>query len=570
MGKQKKVKKARRHLFPPVISNTSEWPIVKLSRNRSDFLDDVIQQTCKRIEEERSNTGKSLGDVIGAALYLEKIRMRAKPWSNDPKDEKDYWNRVNDKLLQISNLEHDKPQQTESEQQLLADIVSRYAQEIAGKFDPGAYRFATTIVPHGFAMLLKASVRKKPIKILKKRYSLYDKIHFTGPLEQIRELAKEGTLVMVPTHFSNLDSLLVGWGINELGLPPFLYGAGFNLFNIRVLAYFMNRLGAYKVDRRKKNKIYLETLKTFSRLSLHYGAHSLFFPGGTRSRSGGLEKTLKLGLLGTALDAQRLNLELEGDKARKIYVIPLVINYHFVLESPVLIADYLKRTGKAKYITEPDSMSTSYKLLSLIVKLFTISSEVELSFGQPMDLFGNSISASGASLDQHGDEIDISKYFLSGGLIKEDRQRDAEYTTLLSEKIIKEYYRANVVFSSHLLAFVAFEMICRSNPRLDIYEILRIPEKEIMIPLDDFKSEVGRMLLLLEQMEKEDKLMLAAHLSLPLDDIIAHGLKHVGRYNSKRPLKKNKKGFIITKSLEILYYYRNRLDGYGLEKHFST
>jgi len=90
-----------------------------------------------------------------------------------------------------------------------------------------------------------------------------------------------------------------------------------------------------------------------------------------------------LGLLGTAVDAQRINLERNGKGARKVFILPVVINYHFVLESPVLIADYLKRTGKEKYIAETDSMSTSYKLLSLLLKFFTISSEIELSFGQP-------------------------------------------------------------------------------------------------------------------------------------------------------------------------------------------
>ena len=39
-----------------------------------------------------------------------------------------------------------------------------------------------------------------------------------------------------------------------------------------------------------------ETLKTFSRASLIRGCHSLFYPGGTRSRSGSINDNLKLGL----------------------------------------------------------------------------------------------------------------------------------------------------------------------------------------------------------------------------------------------------------------------------------
>ena len=56
---------------------------------------------------------------------------------------------------------------------------------------------------------------------------------------------------MVPTHFSHLDSALIGWIISQLGLPAFMYGAGLVLYNLKFFAYFFNSLGAYKVDRRK-------------------------------------------------------------------------------------------------------------------------------------------------------------------------------------------------------------------------------------------------------------------------------------------------------------------------------
>src|SRR5690606_39991027 len=97
---------------------------------------------------------------------------------------------------------------------------------------------------------------------------------------------KKGTIVMTPTHFSNLDPVLMGWVIHTLGLPPFVYAADLNLFNIELYAYFMNSLGAFKVDRRKDNPIYQETLKSYAINALLKGCHTMFFPGGTRSRSG--------------------------------------------------------------------------------------------------------------------------------------------------------------------------------------------------------------------------------------------------------------------------------------------
>jgi glycerol-3-phosphate O-acyltransferase len=144
-----------------------------------------------------------------------------------------------------------------------------------------------------------------------------------------------------------------------VGLPQFTYGAGLNLYNTGYTAYFMNRLGAYRLDRRKKNPIYLETLKTMSNLAVQRGTNSLFFPGGTRSRSGAMEKELKKGLLGSVVEAQR-DICGRADN-NKIYVVPLIIGYHFVLEAEFLIESYLKLIGKEHYIAKEKDQSYSVR-----------------------------------------------------------------------------------------------------------------------------------------------------------------------------------------------------------------
>ena len=52
----------------------------------------------------------------------------------------------------------------------------------------------------------------------------------------------------------------------------------------------MHNLGAYRVDRRLKHGLYKDVLKTYSCVLIERGYHSLFFPGGTRSRIGGVER----------------------------------------------------------------------------------------------------------------------------------------------------------------------------------------------------------------------------------------------------------------------------------------
>ena len=199
---------------------------------------------------------------------------------------------------------------------------------------------------------------------------------------------------MVPTHFTHLDSALIGWAISHLGLPPFMYGAGMVLFNMSIFSYFMDSLGAYKVDRRKKNLLYLETLKTYSTESLVRGCHSLFYPGGTRSRSGSINQNLKLGLLSSAFEAQKI-INKKKVKSKKIFIVPITFNYQFVLEAPALINQYLISKGQEKFYLENLGYSNSYKIFKFLIKFFTKGSNISLSIGNPLDVYGNYVNKNG-------------------------------------------------------------------------------------------------------------------------------------------------------------------------------
>ena len=61
---------------------------------------------------------------------------------------------------------------------------------------------------------------------------------------------------------------------------------------------------------------------------------------------------------------------------------------------------------------------------------------------------------------------------------------------------------------------------------------------------------------------------MATHMTEEIDHVIDLGISNVGMYHSRRPLLRNKQGDIITKDMNNLYYYHNRMDGYELEKYF--
>jgi glycerol-3-phosphate O-acyltransferase len=329
----------------------------------------------------------------------------------------------------------------------------------------------------------------------------------------------------------------------------------------------MNSLGAYKVDRRKKNLPYLETLKTYSTLAIQKGAHSLFFPGGTRSRGGMIEKQLKLGLLSSTIEAQR-NLYLENPNAenvKKIFIVPVTLNYHFVLEAPDLIDDYLSVKGQDKYLPEQDKYG-SWQLLQFLFKFFTKGSNISVSIGKGLDVLGNYVDDEGNSLDAQGRIINTRDYFITNEEISIDKQREDQYTRMLSQKIVSEYHRINRVFASHLVAFTAFEMWQRKHPKLDLFGILRLPEEDLVIPYEEFRKVCKRVRKEIYRLKEDGKVNHATHLKGNIDLVIRHGLENVGIFHLKRPLLFNKEGNIITQDLNLLYYYHNRLVGYDLEK----
>lgn len=540
---------------------------MQLARNRRAFVEEVTEESFNNLKNVTK--GRSLREALEMTVHREKLRVKSNPWRVDPPDDKTYWQSIQTRLGETQLMA--PAEAREAEEKMLREILHRYTDEIAGNFKKNSYRFARAVITFGFARLLNATRGVKGIRSLfSRQLDLDDKIRIVGETEHIRSLAQRGTVVMVPTHFSNLDSILIGWVIQFLGLPAFIYGAGLNLFNLKIFAYFMNSLGAYKVDRRRKNPVYLEALKTYSSLALRRGCHSLFFPGGTRSRSGHIEKTLKVGLLSTTIEAQRILYQEETPDApaRRIFVVPVVINYHFTLEAPSLINEYLKATGQERYYKERDEFTTSYKIATFLLKFFTKGSDISVSIGRGMDILGNYVDDEGNSLDINGQRIDPKDYFLSEGKISVDHQRETEYVRILAKRVVEEYHKYNQVFTSHLVAYTAFKLMEQKHPKLDLYSLLRLPDEDTVLDYLEFKQTFKRLRKRVLKLHKKGRVGISPNMKLRSDDAIALGLKNVGMYHAKRPLVR-KYDKIVIQDMNTLFYYHNRADGYGLEKHIK-
>lgn len=546
------------------LKDSHTWPIVQITEEREAFIQQVVREAADSILNETKKSDH-IRDIIEKTIYQERIRIKELPWNVDPKDDSKYWGQVKKSLLDIQSAEDSTEKKLDQEKLLLKEITYRYAKQTMGNFKVSTYRFAIWIVPILFNRMLN-SVAKGWIRgAFSGETPLRKKVQIRGDLPLIQKLHQEHTMILLPTHFSNLDSVLLGYGIHLSGLPPFLYGAGLNLYNNKWVAYFIDRLGAYKLDRRKKNPIYLETLKAFSKIAIQRQCHTLFFPGGTRSRSGALEDKLKLGLLSTVIDAQIANLLPTGNQ-KKVIVVPMVIGYNFVLEAPQLIRDYLKKTGKEKfYLDKRDPIGGSLDILKWVWNFFAKGSDIVLSYGQPMDVLGNYVNESGDSIDKHGRVIEVSKYFVSHQELGYSKQRDAEYTRILAERIVEEYKKNNIVLASQATAYLAFVMLVKKYKELDLYNILRLGEEDRILNYHEFLEKLERFRGLLKAQAQQGFLKLEDSFDLNIHEFLQEGLENLGVFHAKKVLYLTKSGNLSTEDMHLLYFYHNRLTAYQFE-----
>lgn len=550
----------------PVIEDYKKWGIHQLYNDHKEFTKDITWKTIDLIFEQ--NSLKQIKELIAKTYYNEKIRLKTDPYKIDPKDEKSFWGSVKKRLTRISIGE--SIDEENDLKVLVEEIIHRYANEILGGFKYKTYKFAQRMIPTLLRRLLNSASARNLGRFYSNKYVLSERLFYAGHIDLIRSIAAKTTLVFVPTHFSNLDSMLVGWTINSIGVPPVTYGAGLNLFKTRILAHYISRLGAYKLDRRKKNDLYLHTLKMYSQRLIEENCNSLFFPGGTRARSGALETRFKLGLLGTVVEAQFENCKKGNADFTKIVLVPTTINYYFVLEAKQLIEQHLKKSGKEKYyLNNEDDIKGISTVIKYIWNFFSTSSQTAVTFGQPIDVFGNRINENLESIDKHGRIADIAAYFKKEGAFVKDSQRNMTYTQFLGNHILQEFRRGTIVFTSQLVAFVAYQMIKRMHPKLDLYDLLRLPQDDRIIPYEDFSQHIYVLVQHIKTVAEKGEILIDPHVLKTVDEVIEHGIKNLGAYHNKRPLKITDNGLLTSENMNLLYYYHNRLTGFEFEQHIS-
>lgn len=536
-----------------------DWPISQFGEKRGEFVGELNAFVLNEILE---NHGEDLEPLLAKTIYLEKRRSKNNKWKVDPEDEVKYWSSLSDELNDITQDGADYNAYLE----LLKRIINRYDEEIVGTFKPKTFRFTSKFLNIFFKRLLNTAAGRNHRRLWGNKHQLVEKIKVYGEIDKLKGLFSKGTVVVVPTHFSNLDSMVIGYAMQSaVGIPAFSFGAGLNLFDNEIVGYFINRLGAYRVDRRKKNPIYLECLTSMAAYSIQKGVNNLFFPGGTRSRNGSMEDRLKLGLLGSSIEAQR-NMVINGQK-EKVFIVPLILGYNFVLEAKFLIEQHLARTGKEKYKKSKDAFKSYRKITKFIWSLFSEKSDLSVSFGEPMDILGNLVDENGDSRDSNGEYINLKDYFSLDGEVKANPQRENVYTKILGDRILDSFKRNNVMLTSHLVAYAAFKILEKGYSG-DVYSLVNLPKEKAQIEYDHLVNIIGKLQDVLLEWEEEGKIKMSPESKWEPSRIIKDGVKNLGIYHVQKPLTmKNDK--VWSESLKVLYYYHNRIKIYELDKYID-
>ncbi len=190
-------------------------------------------------------------------------------------------------------------------------------------------------------------------------------------LAQIKQVARKGPIILVPSHKSHVDYLLLSYVFyrNDLSLPHICAGTNLNFWP---LGSVFRRSGAYFIRRSLSgDPLYSLALKSYVAQLMEDGFFQEFFIEGTRSRSGKIFPP-KLGLLKMIVETYQ---EMPQDK--DLHFIPVSLDYEKVLEE----GSYLEEVKGAQKQGE-----RLKDLLHLPKFLSRRYGKVYVQFGTPLSL----------------------------------------------------------------------------------------------------------------------------------------------------------------------------------------
>ncbi|HEX3533315.1 MAG TPA: 1-acyl-sn-glycerol-3-phosphate acyltransferase [Gemmatimonadaceae bacterium] len=152
-------------------------------------------------------------------------------------------------------------------------------------------------------------------------------------------LPRDSIVIYLMNHRSNADYVLVGYVLSGRVAISYAVGEWARTFP---LEHIFKSFGAYFIRRKYREKLYHAVLERYVRLITRNGVTQGIFLEGGLSRDGKLGKA-KIGLLDYLLGVAR-----DPAMRRRIYIVPVAINYDRVLEDRSLLRELEVREGRKR------------------------------------------------------------------------------------------------------------------------------------------------------------------------------------------------------------------------------
>ena len=152
-------------------------------------------------------------------------------------------------------------------------------------------------------------------------------------------LPKDAVVVYLMNHRSNADYVLVGYVLSGQVAISYAVGEWARTFP---LEYIFKSFGAYFIRRKYREKLYHTVLERYVQLITRNGVTQGIFLEGGLSRDGKLGKA-KIGLLDYVLGVAR-----DPAIRKRLYIVPVAINYDRVLEDRSLLRELDAREGRGR------------------------------------------------------------------------------------------------------------------------------------------------------------------------------------------------------------------------------
>ncbi|XP_022098260.1 glycerol-3-phosphate acyltransferase 1, mitochondrial-like isoform X2 [Acanthaster planci] len=277
-----------------------------------------------------------------------------------------------------------------------------------------------------------------------------------GQMEMLKRAAKEGVpLVIMPTHRSHLDYVLMSFILYIYGIQVPFVAAGDNL-NIPVFGWIMKKLGGFFIKRKldkevgKKDHVYRAVLHTYMEEALRCNQNIEFFIEGGRSRSG---KALapKGGLLSVIVDAYYDGVISDA------FLVPASVGYDKILDG----------NFTNEQLGRPKRRETFVGALRGIWKVFSSKfGQVRVDFAEPFSLkeyletaqmpspYTSDLSAHSTNRPHPHPVLKktVSDHSLYGTDVVVEDQR--QLIRGLAEHIVYDAVRVNSIMSTNLVSFL--------------------------------------------------------------------------------------------------------------------